>query len=247
MLFAIQLCGLMIGLPLQLLIIGTLLRGGYRRFPFLFAYMVGDFLTTVVDVPSAMGYDRGMQWAAFAFPAIYWFNAVAMQVLVYAVVMSLIYQATSRLGSRRIVRVSLIAGAMLFAGISFLIHWNPALNPGSFMTPWTRDLSVFFAILDMALWALLIASREKDHQLLLLSGGLGIQFAGQAIGTSIRQLALSTRSRAMSLTGAIVMLLANLVFLYIWWQAVRTPPSRDAGPVGPHPRSRREKPAGAIP
>ena len=66
--FAIQLCGLMIGLPLQILIIATLLRSGYRRFPFLFAYIVGDFLTTVVDVPSAVGYRRGMQWAAFAFP-----------------------------------------------------------------------------------------------------------------------------------------------------------------------------------
>jgi|ERR1039457_2168847 hypothetical protein len=224
--FAIQLCGLMIGLPLQLLIIGTLLRGGYRRFPFLFAYMVGDFLTTVVDVPSAMGYDRGMQWAAFAFPAIYWFNAVAMQVLVYAVVMSLIYQATSRLGSRRIVRVSLIAGAMLFAGISFLIHWNPALNPGSFMTPWTRDLSFSSAILDLALWTLLIASREKDHRLLLLSGGLGIQFTGEAIGASIVQLALRTHSRALSLSGGVVMVLADLMFLYIWWQALRTAPVR---------------------
>ena len=224
--FAIQLCGLVIGLSLQLLIIGTLLRGSYRRFPFLFAYMVGDFLTTVVDVPSAMGYDRGMQWAAFAFPAIYWFNAVAMQVLVYAVVMSLIYQATSRLGSRRIVRVSLIAGAMLFAGISFLIHWNPALNPGSFMTPWTRDLSFSSAILDLALWTLLIASREKDHRLLLLSGGLGIQFTGEAIGASIVQLALRTRSRALSLSGGVVMVLADLMFLYIWWQALRTAPVR---------------------
>ena len=224
--FAIQLCGLVIGLSLQLLIIGTLLRGSYRRFPFLFAYMVGDFLTTVVDVPSAMGYDRGMQWAAFAFPAIYWFNAVAMQVLVYAVVMSLIYQATSRLGSRRIVRVSLIAGAMLFAGISFLIHWNPALNPGSFMTPWTRDLSFSSAILDLALWTLLIASREKDHRLLLLSGGLGIQFTGEAIGASIVQLALRTHSRALSLSGGVVMVLADLMFLYIWWQALRTAPVR---------------------
>ena len=115
--FAIQICGLAIGLPLQLLIIGTLLRGGYRRFPFLFAYVIVDFLTTVVEVPSAVGYDRGMQWAAFAFPAVYWFNAVVMQVLVYAVVMSLIYQATSKLRSRRVVRVSLIAGAVLFAGI----------------------------------------------------------------------------------------------------------------------------------
>jgi hypothetical protein len=178
----------------------------------------------VVDVPSAVGYRRGMQWAAFAFPAVYWFNAVVMQVLVYAVVMSLIYQATGQLRSRRIVRVSLIAGAILFAGISFLIHWNPALNTGSFMTPWTRDLNFCSAILDLALWALLIASREKHHRLLLLSGGLGIQFTGEAIGTSIVQLALRTRSRAMSFSGGVVMMLADLLFLYIWWQALRTAP-----------------------
>jgi hypothetical protein len=224
--FAIQLCGLVIGLPLQLLIIGTLLRGGYRRFPFLFAYVVGDFMTTVVEVPSAVGYYRGRQWAAFAFPAVHWFNVVVMQVLVYAVVMSLIYQATGALRARRIVRASLIAGAMLFAGISFLIHWNPALNRGSFMTPWIRDLNVCSSVLDLALWALLIAAREKDHRLLLLSGGLGIQFAGEAMGTSILQLALRTRSRAMSLTGSVMMLLADLVVLYIWWQALRTAPVR---------------------
>src|SRR5271157_908728 len=147
--FAIQLCGLIIGLPLQLLIIGTLLRGSYRRFPFLFAYMVGDFLTTAVEVPSAVGYQRGMQWAAFAFPADHWFNAVVMQVLVYAVVMSLIYEATGKLRSRRIVRASLIAGAILFAGISYLIHWNPALNTGSFMTLWIRDLNFCSSVLDL--------------------------------------------------------------------------------------------------
>jgi hypothetical protein len=224
--FAIQLCGWLIGIPLQLLIIGTLLRGGYRRFPFLFAYVVGDFLTTVVEIPSAMGYQRGMQWAAFAYPAVFWFDVVVMQVLVYAVVMSLIYQATGKLRSRRIVRASLIAGAILFAGISFWIHWNPALNKGSFMTPWTRDLNLCSTILDLALWALLIASRGMDHQLLLLSGGLGIQFTGEAIGTSIRQLALRSRSRAMSLTGGVTMLVASLVFLYIWWQALRTAPVR---------------------
>jgi hypothetical protein len=224
--FAILLCGLVIGLPLQLLIIGALLRGGYRRFPFLFAYVIGDFLTTAVEVPSAVGYHRGMQWAAFDFPAVHWFNDVVMQILVYAVVMSLIYQATGQLRSRRIVRVSLIAGAMLFAGISFLIHRNPALNTGSFMTPWTRDLNLCSTILDLALWAMLIASRDKDHRLLLLSGGLGIQFTGEAIGTSIVQLAVRTRSRTLSFSGGVVMMLADLLFLYIWWQALRAAPAR---------------------
>ena len=223
---ALQVCGWLIGLPLEFLIIAALLRGGYRRFPLIFIYVIGDFLTTVVELPSALGYNRGMQWAANALPAVYWLDEVIMQVLVYAVVMSLIYQATDKLRSRRIVRALLIAGAILFAGISFLIHRDTALNVGSFMTPWTRDLNLCSAILDLALWALLIASREKDHRLLLLSGGLGIQFTGEAIGTSIRQLALRTRSRAMSLTGGVTMLLAGLVFLYIWWQALRAAPAR---------------------
>jgi hypothetical protein len=222
--FALQVCGWLIGLPLELLIIAALLRGGYRRFPFIFVYTIIDFLTTVVELPSAVGYVRGMPWAADALASVYWLDETILQVLVYAVVMSLIYQATGKLRSRRIVRASLIAGAILFAGISFLIHRNPALNVGSFMTPWTRDLNLCSAILDLALWVLLIASREKDHRLLLLSGGLGIQFTGEAIGESTRNLAIRSHSRPISLFGNSLIMLTNLLFLYIWWQALRTAP-----------------------
>jgi len=224
--FAIQFCGVLIGLPLELLIIATLLRGGYRRYPFILVYTIADFLTTVIELPSALGYVRGMPWAADALASVYWLDEAILQVLVYSVVMSLIYQATARLRSRRIVRASLIAGAILFAGISFLVHWNPALNVGSFMTPWTRDLDFCSAILDLALWALLIASREKDHRLLLLSGGLGIQFTGEAIGEATRDLAIRSHSRPISLFGNSLIMLTNLLFLYIWRQALRTAPVR---------------------
>ncbi|MGA2268159.1 MAG: hypothetical protein ABSH44_06775 [Bryobacteraceae bacterium] len=229
--FAIQLCGVLIGLPLELLIIAAMLRGGYRRFPLIFVYTIADFLTTVVELPSGLGYVRSMPWSADAYAAVYWLDEGILQVLVYAVVMSLIYQATGRLRPRRIVRASLIAGAILFAGISFLIHWNPALNTGSFMTPWTRDLNFCSAILDLALWALLIASREKDHRLLLLSGGLGILFTGEAIGESARELAMRSHSRPISLLGNSLIMLTNLLFLYIWWQALRRAPVREADPV----------------
>ena len=224
--FAIQLCGVVVGLPLELLIIAALLRGGYRRFPLVFAYTIADFLATIVELPSGLGYVRSVPWAANAYAAVYWLNETILQVLIYAVVMSLIYQATGKLRSRRIVRASLIAGAILFAGISFLIHRDPALNMGSFMTPWIRDLNLSSAILDLALWALLIASREKDHRLLLLSGGLGILFTGEAIGESTRDLALRSHSRGISLFGNSLIMLTNLLFLYIWWQALRAAPER---------------------
>jgi hypothetical protein len=191
-----------------------------------FAYTIADFLTTVVELPSSAGYVRSMPWAANAYAAVYWFDETILQVLVYCVVMSLIYQATGRLRSRRIVRASLIAGAILFAAVSFLIHRNPALNVGSFMTPWIRDLNFCSAVLDLALWALLIASREKDHRLLLLSGGLGILFTGEAIGESTRDLAIRSHSRPISLFGNSLIMATNLLFLYIWWQALRAAPAR---------------------
>ena len=223
---ALQLCGLLIGLPLELLIISALLRGGFRRFPLVFAYTIADFLTTVVELPSNAGYVRSMPWAAQAYAGVYWIDETILQVLVYCVVMSLIYQATGKLRSRRIVRASLIAGAILFDGISFLIHRNPALNVGSFMTPWIRGLNLCSAVLDLALWALLIASREKDHRLLLLSGGLGILFTGEAIGESTRDLAIRSHSRPISLFGNTLIMATNLLFLYIWWQALRAAPER---------------------
>ena len=113
------------------------------------------------------------------------------------------------------------------------------------MTPWTRDLNFGSAVLDLGLWTLLIASREKDRRLLMLSGALGIQFAGEAIGGSIRNLAVAiygptAQARPLLMTGNVLIMVANLVCMYIWWQAFRearagalpaySPPGR--GPEG---------------
>lgn len=215
-----QVCALLIAFPLQILIIAALLRGGYRRFPFLFAYMIVAFLTAVVEMPVAFKYLQ--TFTPNTLSELYWPLEALSQVLVYSVVMSLIYQATAKLRARRMVRAALIAGAILFAGISFLIHHDPNTNAGSWMTPWTADLSFCAMILDLALWALLIASRERDNRVLLLSGGLGIDMAGGAIGESVRNLAKPTHSRPISFAGNLILALANLVFLCIWWRTLRS-------------------------
>ena len=226
--FALQVAGWAFGLPLEILIMSALLRGGYRRFPFVFIYVVVDFLTTVLEIPAEIEYVRGIRTSGALYAYLYWIDEAIVQVLIYAVVMSLIYGATRHLRSRRVVRLSLIVAAVLIAGISFLSHYNPTLNPGSWMTPWTRDLNFCSAILDLGLWALLIASRTRDHQVLLLSGALGIKFAGESIGESVRQLAIRSRSHPVSLVGSIIVMLANIFFLYVWWQSLRQPDA-DAG------------------
>ncbi len=220
--FALQVCGWLIGLPLEILIIAALLRGPYRRFPFVFAYTVVNFLSTVIEIPSSVEYYRtGDYSAARAMAFYYWIDEGILQLLVLAVVISLIYHATSARQGRRTVRAALIAGAILFAGISFLIHHDSRVPTGVWMTAWTRDLYFISTILDLALWAMLIAARQKDQRLLMLSGALGIQFTGEAIGESLRKLSIGSRAHSAVVTGNIVIMLTNLVAMYIWWQTFR--------------------------
>jgi hypothetical protein len=87
------------------------------------------------------------------------------------------------------------------------------------MTRWTRDLNFCAAILDLGLWALLIGSRQKDYKLLLVTGALGIQFTGGAIGQSLRDMAPGIVAAASDF-----MMIASLARLYIWWQAFRAKP-----------------------
>jgi hypothetical protein len=118
-----------------------------------------------------------------------------------------------------VVRGSLVCGAVIFASVAFLAHYDGKAVVGEWMTLWLRDLNFSAAILDLGLWAMLLASRHKDTRLLLLSGAMGIQFTGEAIGQSLRHLFPWVLS-----PGDVVTLLANLVCLWIWWQALRTLP-----------------------
>jgi hypothetical protein len=227
--FALQLICWAIGLPLSLLVIAALLRGGYRLFPVLFIYQIVDFLMTVASLPPYFAYyfyrdpgarTRMAQW--------FWWDELLLQPLVYAVVISLIYRATEKAPARGLVRGVLIGGAVLIAGASFLFHYHPELPNGDWMAFWTRDLTFSSAILDLALWALLLASRIKDTRLLLVSGGLGIQFTGEAIGESLRSMAVQHRSRTLSFTGSLITTLVDLLSVYIIWQAFRNYKGADA-------------------
>jgi hypothetical protein len=77
---------------------------------------------------------------------------------------------------------------------------------------------------------MLLGSRKKETRLLLLSGGLGIQFTGEAIGQSVRQWLPWTLS-----PGDVIITAAKLAFLWIWWQALRTAPAADPASLKARP------------
>jgi hypothetical protein len=220
--FIIQLVSWCVGLPLTLLVIAAMVRGPYRKFPVLFLYVVIGFVLTVAGMPSYIAYylhpdheklARMAQWS--------FYNDLLLEPLAYAVVINLIYAAAAHVRSRRVVLMGTIGGATLIAGVSFLLHFNPAPPHGIWLALWTRDLSFFSEILDLGLWGLLLSTRGRDPKLLLVTGGLGIQFTGEAIGDSVRSIAAQRRSHNLSFTGSFITALADLTALYIFWQAFR--------------------------
>jgi len=164
--------------------------------------------------------DRMREWN-------FW-NDLFLELLAYAVVINLIYLAASHVRSRRFLLAGMIGGAVLIAGVSFLIHFNPSVVKSAWMELWTRDLGFFSEILDLGLWTLLLSRRTRDSRLLLVTGGLGIQFTGEAIGDSLRSIAYQWRSHTVSYTGSFVTTVADLTALYVFWQAFRQSKNRDS-------------------
>lgn len=217
---AFQIGAYLVGLSLEVAIIVVLLRGQWKRYPFALIYLIGDFLTTVLEIEPSLGFATGSAAERQAFAKLYWLNERIMQVLLFLLVISLVYRATAHLRPRLILLLLMVAGTLLCAGLTLLLHFDPSLRPGKWMTPWTRDMNFFAAILDLGLWAALVGARQKDYRLLMISGALGIQFAGGAIGQALRQMSLSPL--VATLTGDFISL-ANIGCLYIWWQAFRLP------------------------
>jgi hypothetical protein len=148
-------------------------------------------------------------------------NDLLLEPLVYAVVINLIYASAAHLRSRRVVLMGTIGGATLIAAASYLIHFKAGLKNGVWLAQWTRDLGLFSEILALGLWGLLLSIRGRDPKLLLVTGGLGIQFTGEAIGDSLRSMAFQWRSHNLAFTGSFVTALADLTALYIFWHAFR--------------------------
>jgi len=224
-LLIIQIGSYLLWFPLQILAMAAVVRCGIRRYPLIILYLVATFLAAVAQMPAAwtsvVSHQRVQtEW----YRRLHYSIDGVIYVLVLVLVISLVYRASARLGSRHLLRFGLILAGLLFIGISFAIHYDSKVAYVYWMKPWTRDMNFCAAVLDLALWMLLLVSREKDHRLLLLTGGIGIMFAGEAIAEAIKSMAMHFGrkwARDVFLGGHVFGILADAVFLYIWWQAFR--------------------------
>src|SRR5512138_1112464 len=189
------------GLVLQLLVIAVVLRRRRRGFEVLFVYLLLLFLSTVLN--AAAYYNPGTQVRAARY---YWISDAIRQVFIFVLVLSFIHNALVQRPNRAILRQRLWAGAFVYVLASLYFTWDPRI--GHWMTDLSRNLAFLAVILNLVLWAALIQFRRDDRILLMVSGGMGIEMAGKAIGHSLRQLSKSTQ-----LMGDLILVITHLLCL----------------------------------
>jgi len=217
-----------VSVALQVYVIALLRRGAYKEYPFAFAYSIVLLVTSVAD---AVARAHISSFSKEAWWVYYYRNEAARQFLLFTVVVSLIERALQSSRHRARVRLLLAALATCSVFASLIIHSDAKFV--LWMTEVSRDLSFGSVVLTLLLWSLLISSRRKDHQLLMVTGGLGLQFTAEAIGQSVRQ--LSHHHHGVLFVGNLLGTLAHLLRLYVWLEAfrrARTPEETQFEPAG---------------
>jgi hypothetical protein len=197
-----------VGLTLQYLVTQALIAGPFRQFTVVFAYILCLIITTLTDI--LMSFDMGnLSRIYFRY---YWTADLLRESALYAVVISLVLHAMPD-GRRRaaLVRILVLVAILFWIG-SIVMYQEPNLNKT--MVKVVRNLSFCSAVATLVLWFVLIASEKRDTRLLVITGGLGLQMTGEAIGQSLRQI-----SKQTNLIGGLTMVFAHFLCLYIWWRA----------------------------
>ncbi len=178
-----------------LLVLVLLLLGAYRRFWIVLIYVAWELLATVAFTVADVLYNGTAQvtlatetQAQRWYTRLYWLNDVLVDLLRFLLVIILIYKAipesTKRLAVGRLL-AAVVATTILLPFLIFPLSFEPFPKVAWFSS--TSELLNFgAAIMNLVLWAALIASKRRDPQLLMVSAGLGVVVTGAAISYGLR-------------------------------------------------------------
>ena len=203
-----------LGILLQLLLLAEVPRGAWKRFRALSIYLLVLFLTTVIE--AAAFYDPAVYARTWKF---YWLHDAIRQALIYVVVLSFIHKSLNRSPSTFTAKFLIWGGGTFFLIVSLFAAYDP--RKGYWMTNLSRNLGFLAVVLNFMLWAVLMRERSKDVVLLMLTGAMGLQMAGKAIGHALRLI-----SKTLVTTGDFVIVICHIICLYGWLRALRIDRSR---------------------
>ena len=210
-----------LGMGLQVVVIYAMTRGPGREFPGVFFYLLVLFLTGIADTAVFLDVANWPPW----YREYYYLNNTVRHLAGFVALVSLAYIAGKRSQERSALHFKLFLGSVVIVAGSFLLAsggW-----PDYYMNQAGRNLSFATMVLNVVLWTSLIKFRTQDHRLFLVSGGLGLNMAGEAIGQSLVQL-----GEATSTFGNLISVFSHLLCLCIWWQAFRRAPAPVMLPKG---------------
>jgi hypothetical protein len=188
-----------IGNALALLtVLVFILRGPAKKYWVIVLYVCWELLATagltVADIllngtTQTPGIEQAR--AAQRYAGLYWENEVIVDLLRFLVVIVLIYKSMSESNSRVTIQ-RILTGVVGLALILPFLLFHPAFT-GRAGTIWYNSTSQLLnfgaAIMNLVLWAILIPSKRRDPQLVLVSIGLGIVVAGTAVVYGLRHFA----------------------------------------------------------
>jgi hypothetical protein len=209
-----------------LLLIGAIhamLAGVWRRYPVLFAYIC---LTFTLSAPMSMAFlAGGATWTGVSRSA-YWILSLSMQLCGVVLVLALLRRA----GERRpgIVRMVAWLSLAFLAALGGSVSWHSdvlsAGHPNRWMTFVSRDVAIVSAGLNLLLWSVLLSSRRRDHTLLLVSAGLGLQCTIDAIGHALRFFPNELRE-----AGNFIISAGSILTSYLWFRVFQPAAFRTLG------------------
>lgn len=224
-----------IGAVVLLAALVFLLLGPFRKFWIVLVYLIWEFLATigltVADLVlhgSAQMSGAGQTAANRLYARIYWTNDVLVDLLRFVLVIVLIYKGAE--GTRRVPWRLLGVLVVLTVVLPFFL-FEPDFRQGWPRARWFNSTSELLnfgaAIMNLILWATLIASKRRDPTVLMVSAGLGIVVTGTAISLGIRHLSSTDWQSA----GFLFMNVTQIVGWFVWCRAFRPLRRRQALPT----------------
>ena len=219
-----------LAVAMVLLLLGPL----RRKYWIILAYAAWELFATVVLTIADVLFHGSARMAGPAqtaanklYARLYWTNDVLVDLFRFVLVMVLIYKASGN--TRRVSGRVLSALVVAMIALPFVL-FHPTFTPfprAAWFNSTSELLNFGAAIMNLMLWATLIASRSRDPQLLMVSAGLGIVVTGTAISYGIHFL---TGEGEFGAVGSLFMNLTQLGGWLVWCWAFRPAPRRTAMP-----------------
>src|ERR1019366_542734 len=226
-----------------LLILVLLLRGPFRKFWVVLAYVAWELFATAAltvfdvlyngQVVGRIAHADAVRW----YNRLYWSNDVIVDLLRFLLVIVLTHRATS-LGFKRLSAGRILGGVVVVVLVLPFLVFPLNLRPwpsAAWFNSTSELLNFGAAIMNLVLWGALLANRKRDPQFVAVSVGLGVVVTGAAISYGLRHL-IPLQARFLP---NLFLMLTQLAGWTVWcrafWPAPAQRPAPDKAMASPSP------------